>query len=114
MVTPSGAEVQYAYSLDSGTLQANNVLVTDDIAGETIEKKTLVQDGPDDVWTYVIWPDQGVSSQTYVNDNSTVSENYYGQLAMLGSGFGGTYYGVSGLVYRTTKPFQRVERIGAT
>jgi RHS repeat-associated protein len=110
MVTPTGAEVQYAYLLDSGSLQANSVFNPDDIAGETITKKTIVQDGPDDVWTYVIWPDLGSASQTYVNDNSVISENSYAQMGTLGTGYGGTYYGVSGLVYRTTKPFQKIER----
>jgi len=110
MVTPSGAEVQYAYSKDSGAVDANSVFSPDDIPAETITKKTIVQDGPDDVWDYAIAPDAGSSSQTYVNDNSTISENSYGQMAVLGSGFGGIYNGVSGLVYRTTKPFQKVER----
>jgi RHS repeat-associated protein len=110
MVTPTGAEVQYAYKLDSGALDANSVFSPDDIPGETITKKTIVQDGPDDVWTYVITPDLGSASQTYVNDGSVVSENFYPQMAMLGSGFGGSYYGVSGLGYRNTKPFQKVER----
>lgn len=110
MVTPLGAEVQYAYELDSGALDANSVLTPDDIPAEAITKKTVVQDGPDDVWTYQIAADLGASSQTYVNDNSVVSENSYPQMAMLGSGFGGAYYGVSGLVYRTMKPFQKVER----
>jgi RHS repeat-associated protein len=31
-------------------------------------------------------------------------------MATLGSGYGGNYYAVSGLVYRTTKPFEKVER----
>jgi hypothetical protein len=31
-------------------------------------------------------------------------------MAMLGSGYGGSYYAVTGLVYRTTKPFQKIER----
>jgi RHS repeat-associated protein len=110
MVTPSGGEVQYAYEMDSGAFDANSVFSPDDIPAETITKKTVVQDGPDDVWTYVIWPDLGSASQTYLNDNSVMSENSYGQMAMLGSGFGGGYYGVSGLVYRTTKPFQKIER----
>ena len=110
VITPSGAEIQYAYSMDSGTPFANSVLSPDDIPGETITKKTIVQDGPDDVWTYVIWPDLGSASQTYVNDNSVVSENWYAQMATMGSGFGGSYYGVSGLVYKTTKPFMKVER----
>jgi YD repeat-containing protein len=110
MVTPSGAEVQYTYDLDSGALDANSVFSPDDIPAETITKKTIVQDGPDDIWTYVIWPDLGSASQTYVNDGSVVSENSYPQMATLGSGFGGDSYGVSGLVYRTTKPFQKVER----
>ena len=110
MVTPSGAEVQYAYELDSGALDANSVFSPDDISAETITKKTIVQDGPDDVWTYVIWPDMGSASQTYVNDGSVVSENSYPQMAMLGSGFGGSSYGVSGLVYRSTRPFQKIER----
>jgi hypothetical protein len=110
MVTPSGAEVQYAYKLDSGSLDANSVFSPDDIAAEAITTKTIVQDGPDDVWTYVITPDLGSGSQTYVNDGSVVSENFYPQMAMLGSGFGGSYYGVSGLSYRSTKPFEKVER----
>ena len=110
MVTPTGAEVQYAYKMDSGALDANSVLSPDDIPAEPITMKTIVQDGPDDVWTYAITPDMGSASQTYVNDNSTVSQNSYPQMAVLGSGFGGGYYGVSGLVYRTTKPFQKVEQ----
>ena len=110
MVTPFGAEIQYAYELDAPSVQAHSVFTPDDIPKETIKTKTIVQDGPDDVWTYQILADLGSSSQTYVNDNSTVSENYYPQMAMLGSGFGGSHYGVSGLGYRTTKPFQKVER----
>lgn len=110
MVTPSGAEVRYAYDLDSGAFEANSVLNPDDISREIITKKTIVQDGPDDVWTYVIWPDLGSASQTYVNDNSVVSQASYPQMATLGSRFGGGYYGVSGLTYRTTRPFQKVEQ----
>lgn len=110
MLTPSGAEVQYTYNLDSGSLVANNVFGPDDVAAETITKKTIVQDGPDDVWTYQIAPDLGSASQTYVNDNSTISENSYRQMATLGSGYGGNISGVSGLVYRTIKPFQKTER----
>ncbi len=110
VITPSGAEIRYEYKLDSPNLFAHSVFSPDDIPAETITKKTIVQDGPDDVWTYSIAPDIGAASQTYVNDNSTFSENSYPQMAMLGSGFGGSYYGVSGLTYRTTKPFQKVER----
>ena len=110
MVTPSGAEVQYAYDLDSGALEANSVLSPDDIPAEAITKKTIVQDGPDDVWTYDIYADIGAASQTYVNDNTIVSENSYPQMATLGSGFGGSYYGVSGLTFRTIRPFQKVEK----
>lgn len=110
MVTPAGAEIQYEYELDVPSLQAHSVFSPDEIPGETIKKKTIVQDGPDDVWTYDIMGDLGMASQTYVNDGSTISENSYPQMAMLGSGFGGNYYGVSGLAYRTTKPFEKVER----
>src|SRR6185436_2203991 len=102
--------IRYEYELDSPSLQAHFVVSPDDIPAETITKKTIVQDGPDDVWTYAIWPDMGSASQTYLNDNSVVSENSYPQMAMLGSGFGGDSYGVSGLVFRTTKPFETVER----
>jgi len=110
MMTPTGAETQYVYELDSPSLTAHSVFSPDDIPRETITKKTIVQDGPDDVWTYVIWPDLGSASQTYVNDNSTISESSYVQMATLGSGYGGAYYGVSGLVYRTIKPFMKTER----
>ena len=110
MVTPTGAEIRYEYDLDSPSLLAHSVFTPDDISKETIKKKTIVQDGPDDVWTYQIFPDLGASSQTYVNDNSIISENSHLQNATLGSGFGGDTYGVSGLVYRTTKPFVKVER----
>jgi RHS repeat-associated protein len=110
ITTPAGAEILYGYLLDSPSVMAHSVFSPDDIPGETITKKTIVQPGPDDVWDYVIWPDLGLSSQTYVNDNSVVNENYYPQMARLGSGFGGGYYGVSGLCYRTAKPFTKVER----
>ena len=110
MVTPAGAEILYSYKMDSPAFQSHFVFTPDDIPAETITKKTIVQDGPDDVWTYDIWPDLGAASQTYVNDNSVVSENAYPQNAQLGTGFGGGYYGVSGLTYRTTSPFQKVER----
>ena len=111
VITPAGAEIQYVYELDSPALNSHSIFTPDDIPKETIKKKTIVLDGPDDVWTYAISPDVGTaSSQTYVNDNSTITENYHGQNATLGSGFGGQFYGVSGLTYRTTKPFEKVER----
>src|ERR1043166_3882342 len=110
MITPAGAEIDYAYALDSGAIDANFVFSPDEIPGETITKKTLVHDGATDVWNYQILPDMGSASQTYAADNSVVSENSYPQMATLGSGYGGGYYAVSGLVYRTTKPFQKIER----
>ncbi|HEY3579656.1 MAG TPA: hypothetical protein VGK82_03900, partial [Pyrinomonadaceae bacterium] len=110
IITPAGAEIDYAYALDSGAVDANFVFSPDEIPGETITKKTIIHDGVSDGWSYVIWPDMGSASQTYLNDNSVVSENSYPQMAKMGSGYGGDYYAVSGLVYRTTKPFQTVER----
>ncbi|HEX2270050.1 MAG TPA: hypothetical protein VHH35_10970 [Pyrinomonadaceae bacterium] len=110
MVTPSGAEIRYEYELDSPSSRAHSILQPDDIPGESIKKKTIVQDGPDDVWTYVVWDDLGQSWQTYVNDNSVVYEQSHSQMATLGSAYGGTHSGVSGLVYRTTKPFMKIER----
>jgi RHS repeat-associated protein len=110
VVTPAGAQIQYSYRLDSGNLEANKVFSPDDIPGETISKKTIVHDGSTDGWTYEIWPDLGSASKTYLNDNSVISENSYPQMASLGSGYGGVSYAVSGLVYRTTSPFRRVER----
>src|ERR1043166_9358712 len=110
MITPAGAEINYAYAWDSGAIDAYFVFSPDEIPGETITKKTLVHDGATDVWNYQILPDMGSASQTYAADNSVVSENSYPQMATLGSGYGGGYYAVSGLVYRTTKPFQKIER----
>ena len=109
IVTPSGAEIEYAYSLDSGGNSfAHLPLATDEIAGETITKKTIVQDGPDDVWTFQIWDTGAV--QTYLADNSTIQELKYPQGTAMGTGFGGTSFGRSGLSYRTIKPFMTVER----
>lgn len=110
VVTPSGAEVQYAYSMDSGTFSPHVAFEADEIAAETITKKTIVQDGPDDVWTYAIWQDLGAATQTYLADNSTIDENSYPRGAGMGTGFGGQYNGLSGLVYRTIRPFSKTER----
>ena len=49
-------------------------------------------------------------TQTYLADNSTVTEMKYPQGAAMGTGFGGAYYAVSGLGYRTTRPFSKTER----
>jgi hypothetical protein len=65
MVTPAGAEIDYAYALDSGALDANFVFSPDEIPGETITKKTIIHDGVSEVWNYQIWPDMGLASQTY-------------------------------------------------
>ena len=108
VVTPAGAEILYSYSMDSPSFQAHSVFTPDEIPGETITKKTVVQDGPDDVWTYTIGETGG--SQTYLADNSTVSEIKYVQGAAHGTGFGGSLYGISGPVYRSIRPFTTIER----
>src|SRR5262249_3683389 len=92
VTTPSGAEIQYAYSLDSGNPFAHSVLSTDEIPGETITKKTIVHDGTSDVWTYVIGENGG--TQTYLADNSVVEETKYPQGTAVGTGIGGPWSGL--------------------
>ena len=109
VVTPSGADIEYSYSLDSsGSPLVHFPFTPDDVAAETITKKTIVQDGPDDVWTFQIW--ENSASQTYLGDNTTIQEQKYPQGTAMGTGFGGSQFGKSGLVYRSTKPFMTVER----
>jgi len=109
VITPSGAELQYVYSLDSAINPfGHSVLTTDEIAGETITKKTIVHDGTSDVWTYVIGENGG--TQTYLADNSVVEETKYPQGTAVGTGIGGPWNGLTGLSYRSVRPFSKTER----
>jgi RHS repeat-associated protein len=108
MTTPSGAEINYSYALDSGVSSFSHLpFATDEIAAENLTKKTIVQDGPDDEWTYGI--SESSATQTYLADNSVVEEFRFPSGAWSGTSYGGST-GLAGLVYRVKQPFQIVER----
>ncbi len=95
---PSGAEVYYSYNLDAFHL----VLGSDDIAAQRITHKRITHDGVDEDWYYDILLD----TSTITNpDQSTITEKKFGKNPAMSSGVG-----KSGLVYRTTRPFMKVER----
>jgi RHS repeat-associated protein len=98
VVSPSGATIKYSYSLDTSPLPTN----TDMIAEESITQKQLTHDGTTDTWMYSIIN----NTSTVTNpDNSTVTENKYSHKP----GFAYAI-GKAGLVYRSTRPFTKIER----
>jgi len=101
ILTPSGAVIDYAYKLDSGPF-AHLPSFTEHIAEESITQKKLTHDGAIDVWTYAVLTD---SATVTAPDGSIVDETKYSH--SLGDGY---VYGKAGLVYRSTRPFVRVDR----
>jgi RHS repeat-associated protein len=101
METPSGAAVDYKYSLDS----TNNISLyePDDMAAETITEKKITHDNNTvDTWTYSI-SDMGGSVTN--PDGTYATESQYTHSTGMGYG-----YGKAGLVYRSTSFGQKIER----
>src|SRR5215217_2882077 len=91
MVMPSGAVLNYSYSLDT-----NHELVDpNEVSRERITSKSITHDGVTDVWTY------DYSSVTNP-DESFVSEFAYSKDVAFPSTWGGST-GLAGLVYRTNQ-----------
>ncbi|MBD0369932.1 MAG: RHS repeat protein [Pyrinomonadaceae bacterium] len=98
VVTPSGAEIKYSYSQDL----MHSLIKADNLAEENITKKELSHDDTTDTWEYsVLWNNASVTNP----DGSVILETKYPHLASFGYG-----YGVAGLVFRSVRPFTRVDR----
>lgn len=102
IVTPSDAVIDYSYSLDSGIPFAHLPFFTDQIAEESLTRKKLTHDGIFDVWTYSVINE---TATVTAPDGGTVEEKKYAHSP--GYGF---VFGKAGLVYRSTRPFIRIDR----
>jgi RHS repeat-associated protein len=98
IITPSNAVVDYSYSMDA----FHSPLLIDNLAEASVTQKKITHDGTTDTWTYAINSTTGTVTNP---DGSTVSENKYSH----SPGFAYSY-SKAGLVFRTTKPFTRIER----
>ena len=102
MVTPSGATIDYSYRLDSGNPFAHLPMYVDDIPAEPITQKKVTHDGTFGVWNYSVLQDTATMTGP---DGGTVEERKYSHTP--GYGFA---FGKAGLVYRSTRPFIRIDR----
>jgi RHS repeat-associated protein len=98
MTTPSNAVIDYSYSMDA----LHSPFLTDNLAEASVTQKKITHDGTTDTWTYSINSTTGTVTNP---DGSTMSEDKYSH----SPGFAYSY-GKAGLVFRTTKPFTRIER----
>ena len=96
--TPSGAKIDYKFDLNSTHLPFG----TDELADVSITEKKVDHDGTIDTWTYAIGDTGG---QVTNPDGSTVAESTFAHFGGMGSAFG-----KSGLSYRSTRPFTKIER----
>jgi RHS repeat-associated protein len=102
MVTPSGAIIDYSYQLDSPNPMGHLPFNVDMIPAEPITQKKITHDGTNDIWTYSILN----NTATVVGpDGGTIEERKYSHEP--GYGFA---FGKAGLVYRSTRPFTRIDR----
>ncbi|HKR02638.1 MAG TPA: hypothetical protein VJT09_18310, partial [Pyrinomonadaceae bacterium] len=102
VTTPSGAIIDYAYTLDSGSPFAHSPFATDNIAEESLKQKKLTHDGATDIWSYSIINDTATVTNP---DLSTFTENKYTH----SPGFSYSI-GKAGLSYSSTRPFIKTER----
>jgi len=102
VVTPSGAIIDYGYTLDSGSLMAHAPFTTDSIAESSLTQKKITHDGTSDIWTYFVMHDTSTMTSP---DGSTITEKKYTH----SPGFSYSV-GKAGLVYRSTRPFNTIER----
>jgi hypothetical protein len=96
--TPSGAEIDYTYFLDSTHFPMD----TDELAKVSVTQKKLIHDGTEDIWGYSIH--DGGSTVTNP-DGSTVTESKFNHFRDMGGAMG-----KSGLSYKTVRPFMETER----
>jgi hypothetical protein len=107
MTTPSGAVVNYHYSLDHTHFF---LFDPNDIPRETVTQKTVTHDGTTDTWTYDIANSSGGCGGTVTApDGSVTTESCYPHDAGMAQNFG--WGGMSGLVFRSDRSNKvRVER----
>ncbi len=101
VTTPSGAVIDYSYQLDSG-FGAHLPFDNDQIAEISITQKKLTHDGTFDIWTYSVIDDTGTMTAP---DGGVVEEKKYTHSPGYSWAFG-----KAGLVYRSSRPFVRIDR----
>ncbi len=108
IVTPTGAQIDYSYTLDGNPSQLTPVEAASNFARASITQKKITHDGGTiDTWTYAI---SSVSGSVTSPDGSTVLETFYGHDAAKAGYLAGPN-GLSGLVYRSDRSSKiRVER----
>ncbi len=104
VVTPTGATIDYSYSLSS----THHYLAADGIAREILTSKKVTHDGTFDIWNYDISPDQ--SSGAVTNPDGThAAETSYQHDPVRGA-FSTQSGEFAGLVYRSQSANVIVER----